>query len=261
MKLTEKSQIETWRKISGFKLDEEGTATPFSKKLSKENNWSPSFAARAIEEYKRFIFLSIISPNGASPSDIVDAVWHLHLTFTKSYWEEFCGKLLRKSIHHYPSKGGYQEKEKHVNWYKQTIELYKDVFDEDPPTDIWPPPAADNTTETNINNPVEIEKPVVVQSLLLFLVPFIFIILFFGQPVPFLLSGTHFLQFYLLVCFVATVVVYLINHHLSAAAVTIANRYIPSSYNIFDAIVFFVWERQGFTSGDNRPDEKRYNRD
>ena len=133
------SQQELWEKIQNFQLDDPTSALPFSQKLAKQNNWATTFTNRAIEEYKKFIFLCCISPTGASPSEIVDEVWHLHLTYTDNYWNQFCKKTLLQEIHHHPSKGGVTEKEKHVDWYTQTLRLYEVTFNNKAPEDIWPP--------------------------------------------------------------------------------------------------------------------------
>jgi hypothetical protein len=116
---------ETWIRIRDFEIDEPGISFPFSKKLATEQKWSEAFTRRAIDEYKKFIYLCIASPNGASPSPIIDAVWHLHLTYTTSYWKEFCGNAAGREIHHHPSKGGGDEDEKHHAWYDETLELYE----------------------------------------------------------------------------------------------------------------------------------------
>jgi len=132
------SQQELWDKIQNFNFDDPNSSYPFSKKLSSENNWSGSFTQKAIAEYRKFIYLCCISPNGASPSETVDKVWHLHLTYTKNYWEDFCGSALQQQIHHHPSKGGPSEKARHNDWYTQTLELYKITFGTPPPPDVWP---------------------------------------------------------------------------------------------------------------------------
>ncbi|WP_407480717.1 glycine-rich domain-containing protein [Elizabethkingia meningoseptica] len=126
-----------WNRIMGFSLDAPDAEYPFSKKLAKEENWSPDFTKKAIEEYKKFIYLCCIFPNGASPSKIVDKVWHMHLIYTWSYWEEFCPVILKRNIHHHPSKGGNAENNKHNDWFLETLENYKAVFHSDAPEDIW----------------------------------------------------------------------------------------------------------------------------
>ena len=56
---------------------------------------------KAIEEYKKFMYLAATSNQMVSPSEIVDIVWHQHLIFTNSY-SDFCN-LLGKRIEHIPS--------------------------------------------------------------------------------------------------------------------------------------------------------------
>src|SRR5688500_5011165 len=73
------------------------------------------------------------------PSEDVDQVWHLHLTFTRSYWEDLCPRVLGRSLHHGPTRGGPQEREKHHRMYEQTLESYRRFFGEAPPAGLWPP--------------------------------------------------------------------------------------------------------------------------
>ncbi|HWV69160.1 glycine-rich domain-containing protein, partial [Chitinophaga sp.] len=132
-----------WEQISNFHLDEPGIKFPFSKKLAREQRWSEAFTRQAIQEYKRFIYLCCISPTGASPSEIVDKVWHQHLLYTQNYWEAFCDKTLGRKIHHFPSGGGKSEKQQYAAWQEDTLKLYRQCFGEDPPEAIWSnnPPA------------------------------------------------------------------------------------------------------------------------
>ena len=120
--------LELWTKIQQFAIDDETSTVRFSDKLASEQGWQPAFTARAIEEYKKFILLCCISPTGAAPSKIVDEVWHLHLTYTQSYWTDFCKNVLGKEIHHFPSGGGKAEDDRHRQWYAGKLMLYKDIF-------------------------------------------------------------------------------------------------------------------------------------
>jgi hypothetical protein len=126
-----------WNRIQSFSLDQPNVDFPFSKKLAKEENWTEDFTKKAIEEYKKFVYLCCILPNGASPSEIVDKVWHLHLVYTQNYWEEFCTNILKQKLHHQPSNGGSTEKIKHKNWFPETLKYYEEVFNEKAPDDIW----------------------------------------------------------------------------------------------------------------------------
>ena len=107
--------------------------------MAWENGWSRRLADRAIEEYKRFMFLAVVAGHPVTPSDQVDQVWHLHLLYTRSYWDRFCGEVLGRPVHHGPTKGGTQESSKFEQWYERTLASYRTVFGE-PPSDLWPPP-------------------------------------------------------------------------------------------------------------------------
>lgn len=132
-----------WEKISNFQLDDsaEAAAVQFSDKLAKEEKWTGDFAKRAIAEYKKFLYLCLTMPQGASPSDTIDKVWHLHLTYTVSYWQKLCGEILQKPLHHYPNKGGNEENLRHQQWYADTLIAYVKEFQEIPPADYWPVPS------------------------------------------------------------------------------------------------------------------------
>ncbi|WP_208644986.1 glycine-rich domain-containing protein [Mucilaginibacter kameinonensis] len=131
-------QAVLWQKILNFQLNDPEAAFKFSERLARENGWNPNYALRVISEYKKFIFLCCISDNGVTPSDAVDQAWHLHLTFTRSYWIDLCRDTLGREIHHNPTKGGDSEAVKYDACYTDTNKLYTEVFQQYPPPDIWP---------------------------------------------------------------------------------------------------------------------------
>ena len=125
-------------KLMAFDIDGTDVPQPFAVRLARENGWSVAFARRAVVEYKRFAFLAVTGTAPVCPSEEVDAVWHLHLTYTRSYWQRFCGEVLGKPLHHDPTRGGAAEGEKHVAMYEATLARYRDTFGEAPPADLWP---------------------------------------------------------------------------------------------------------------------------
>lgn len=127
-----------WQKINDFELDDPNISLSFTDRLARENGWTLEYAIKTISEYKKFIFLITIHNQPLTPSDQVDQVWHLHLIYTQSYWEDFCKITLQKNIHHGPTKGGENEKNKFTNWYEKTKELYRETFLSEPPIVIWP---------------------------------------------------------------------------------------------------------------------------
>ena len=195
-----------WLKISEYSIDDPGAFVPFSVKLAKEQNWSLPFTQLAIDEYKKFIYLCCISPTGASPSPVIDEVWHLHLTYTVDYWQRFCKEILGKDIQHHPSGGGDNEYAKHKKWYEDTLKLYTDTFQQEPPGDIWY--NAEQKSEDQITIPRGLfSDPGNKAKYLLVAAPFLLIIGLFHQPFPFNLSGIHFLMFYLVLLIIATLII------------------------------------------------------
>lgn len=127
-------------RIESFVLDEPGAALPFTSRLAREQGWSHVFAGRVVGEYKRFLVLAMEAGHPVTPSEEVDQAWHLHLVYTRSYWQRLCGDVLGRELHHEPTSGGPSEGAKFVDWYARTLDSYRRLFGEEPPEDIWPPP-------------------------------------------------------------------------------------------------------------------------
>lgn len=134
------SQQELWRRLSSWHPDNPDDALPFSVRLQKEHGWTASYTSKAIEEYRRFLFLSQVAGHIVCPSEDVDQVWHQHLTYTRSYWDELCAKVLRQKLHHQPTKGGRSEHQLYTDLYSKTLASYEAWFGEQPDKHLWPCP-------------------------------------------------------------------------------------------------------------------------
>ena len=132
------AQLRLLEQLREFRFEGNGVALPFHERLARDNGWSIGFTARAISEYRRFVFLAMVAGHPVTPSDQVDQVWHLHLLYTKSYWDRLCGDVLERPLHHEPTTGGESESHKFASWYARTLESYRQIFQEQPPEDIWP---------------------------------------------------------------------------------------------------------------------------
>ena len=126
-----------WQRLAPFTIGPNHAALCFAQRLARENGWSQAFADRVIEEYKRFCFLAVTSEGQVTPSDAVDQAWHLHLTYSRDYWEHFCPEVLGSDLHHGPTKGGHAERSRFFEQYAATLLRYEQTFGP-PPTDIWP---------------------------------------------------------------------------------------------------------------------------
>lgn len=127
-----------WQKLTGFAFDPGPIELSFASRLARENSWSLQQAHAVVEEYRRFIYLSQRAGHPVTPSDAIDQTWHLHLTYTRSYWDDLCANVLGKTLHHGPTQGGAVEDAKYRDWYAATLASYRRLFDSEPPSDIWP---------------------------------------------------------------------------------------------------------------------------
>jgi hypothetical protein len=127
-----------WAALFPYIIGPDDAALTFADRLARENGWSAAYADRVILEYKRFCFLAVTGTQEVTPSDAVDQAWHLHLTYTRDYWERFCPDILGKPLHHGPTAGGTEERGRFFEQYAQTLKRYEEIFGEPAPADIWP---------------------------------------------------------------------------------------------------------------------------
>ncbi len=126
-----------WRRIKAHPFEDPTAALDFSARLAEEQRWSRGTALAAIEEYRRFCFLACISPAQVTPSEEVDEVWHLHLIHTRDYWDVWCADVLRRALHHGPTRGGQDEAMRYRDQYAAGLALYEQYFGP-PPETYWP---------------------------------------------------------------------------------------------------------------------------
>ena len=125
-----------WNKIENYIIAGDQNDL-FIRKLMQQEEWSRSFTKQAILEYKRFMFLAVVSPRAVTPCPVVDVVWHLHLVFSRCYWDNFCGQVLNKNIHHDPSDDISDiEKQTMSQQYQATLFLYRIYFSHEPAA-VW----------------------------------------------------------------------------------------------------------------------------
>jgi hypothetical protein len=118
-----------------------GGQNPFTKafieKLSRKLNWDKAFTLKAIWEYKKFVYLGVISDFSVTPSKIIDQVWHEHILFSSGY-RKFCEEIIQMDFDHNPDLGNMNNQvDKYKSQYFQTINLYKNEFGFEPPEEIW----------------------------------------------------------------------------------------------------------------------------
>jgi hypothetical protein len=136
-----KGDPELYERIQSHSFDPPGAAFSFAARLARENGWPQSFAERVVAEYRRFVYLACTANHEVTPSEEVDQAWHLHLAYSRNYWEEFCPNVLRRPLHHGPTAGGPAEDARYRENYRRTLALYGETFGVAPPHEIWPPEA------------------------------------------------------------------------------------------------------------------------
>ncbi|MGF7148364.1 hypothetical protein FHS96_001992 [Sphingomonas zeicaulis] len=125
--------------LDAMRIEPEGARMRFTDRLARENGWSRTFAAAVMTEYRRFLFLAATADHAVTPSDAVDQAWHLHLAYSRHYWNELCGQILGKPLHHGPTAGGSDEDRRYRDQYQATLDAYRTAFGDTPPREIWPP--------------------------------------------------------------------------------------------------------------------------
>jgi hypothetical protein len=109
----------------------------FAGKIARKHGWKNSFALRALDEYKKFIYLGMVSDFEVTPSKIIDTVWHEHLLFSKAY-RQFCQEIAGRPLDHHPELVPMEEQTgRYSAQYLDTITLYQKEFGLQPPASIW----------------------------------------------------------------------------------------------------------------------------
>ena len=129
---------ELWQRLAAYTIGPDTASLSFADRLSRENRWDDDHTERVILEYKRFCYLAASSDEDVTPSDAVDQAWHLHLTYSRDYWDRFCPHVLQMPLHHGPTAGGTAERSRYYDQYAQTLASYEAHFGEPAPLDIWP---------------------------------------------------------------------------------------------------------------------------
>jgi hypothetical protein len=125
---------ELYDRIMAFSFD-----GAFVQRLMREMKRPEAFVLQAIAEYRRFLFLKQTVSHSVVPSRRVDQVWHLHLLYTRSYWDDLCTVVLQEPLHHHPGTSSGTPDDYFWQGYEETLKSYGHVFRQVPPVEFWPP--------------------------------------------------------------------------------------------------------------------------
>ena len=133
-------QPELRDKVSAMFGGADASTQAFASKLAVKLGWSRKFALRAIEEYKKFVYLGNIGVPNVTPSRVIDKVWHEHILFSRGY-REFCRDVLQRDFDHNPELVPMAEQsDVFAQQYLDTLDAYRTEFNALPPADFWSVP-------------------------------------------------------------------------------------------------------------------------
>ncbi len=126
-----------WEHIQSAFGGVDASTKAFAYKIARKHLCNKKLALAMIGEYKKFIYLGVISDFYVTPSKLIDVVWHEHILFSKAY-RDFCAEVIQYEFHHYPELVPLQDQTGQFNaQYLDTLELYKTEFGINPPSSIW----------------------------------------------------------------------------------------------------------------------------
>ncbi len=123
--------------VAEFFGGKDASLKAFANKLASKLNWTTEFSLAAIDEYKKYVYLAIVSDYSVTPSLIIDKVWHEHILFSQAY-RKFCDEVIKYRLDHEPELIPVQsELDVFSAQYLATLDLYKKEFNMNPPESIW----------------------------------------------------------------------------------------------------------------------------
>lgn len=132
--------VHLWNRVTEAFGGADASTKAFAGKIARKHGWSTHFALRAIDEYRKFVFLGVTGEGIVTPSKVIDTVWHEHLLFTRAY-REFCRDVLRRDFDHHPELLPSEEQTAvYAQQFATTLARYRVEFNVIPPWDIWGTP-------------------------------------------------------------------------------------------------------------------------
>jgi hypothetical protein len=126
-----------WEKIVETFGGTDASTKAFADKISRKHACSKRYALKAVNEYKKFIYLAVISDFHVTPSQAIDKVWHEHILFTQAY-RTFCDEIIEYNLNHHPELLPLEEQTARYHaQYLDTLNLYVQEFGILPTDNVW----------------------------------------------------------------------------------------------------------------------------
>ena len=130
-----KTDRRLWHRLEGYSFHERPLTRSLVDRLEEETGHSTDVCYTLVEEYRRFMYLVGSTGDTLAPSPIVDLVWQLHIQDERAYFEDFCPRIIGRTIHHNPAAAPVDEDPA----YERTLEYYTQEFGR-PAVQYWPDP-------------------------------------------------------------------------------------------------------------------------
>jgi hypothetical protein len=126
-----------WGKVQEVFGGTDASTRAFADKISRKHNCTKRYALKAVHEYKKFLYLAVISDFHVTPSKTIDKVWHEHILFTQAY-RAFCDEVIEYNLNHHPELFVLAaQTERYHAQYLDTLDLYVKEFGILPTDDVW----------------------------------------------------------------------------------------------------------------------------
>jgi hypothetical protein len=130
-----KKDRQLWHRLEGYSFHERPLTRSLVDRLEEETGHSVDVCYILVEEYRRFMYLVGSTGETLSPSPIVDVVWQMHTEDEKAYFEDFCPRVIGRTIHHPGDLPPFQDDPA----YLTTLDFYAEEFGR-PQVQFWPDP-------------------------------------------------------------------------------------------------------------------------
>lgn len=126
-----------WENVIEFFGGTNASTKAFADKIARKHGWKVSFTVKAINEYKKFVYLAVISDFHVTPSKVIDVIWHEHLLFSKAY-RSFCNEVIEYIFDHHPELMPMEDQTgTYTAQYEATLALYWKEFTIEAPSAVW----------------------------------------------------------------------------------------------------------------------------
>ncbi|PJI92412.1 hypothetical protein BC777_1261 [Yoonia maricola] len=130
-----KKDRQLWHRLEGYSFHERPLSQSLIDLLEEETGHSIDVCYILIEEYRRFMYLVGSTGETLAPSPIVNLVWRVHASDKKAYFDDFCPRIMGRTIHHPDDLPPFQDDPA----YLRTLDYYAEEFGR-AGVEFWPDP-------------------------------------------------------------------------------------------------------------------------